>query len=236
MGGTVTRTRGFTLVELAVALAVLALLLGMLIVPLNAQVDQQRINDTRKQLDQISEAILGFAVTNGRLPCPALATTANTVSGAGTENRTAPNCNGIAGGVAAGVVPWAALGLPEADAWGRRFTYVVTTTFADDPGGGLQATISLTDTGSINVTSGGGTPVTMATGMAAVIVSHGKNGLGAFQTDGLQVSGATGDELENANGNTAFIAKIPEPSFDDIVVWISPNILKNRMVAANRLP
>ena len=45
------RMRGFTLVELAVALAVIGLLLGMLIVPLNSQIDQQRTNDTRKQLN-----------------------------------------------------------------------------------------------------------------------------------------------------------------------------------------
>ena len=41
-----TNARGFTLVELAVALAVIALLLGMLVVPLNTQVDQNRINET----------------------------------------------------------------------------------------------------------------------------------------------------------------------------------------------
>ena len=225
------RARGFTLVELAVAFAVLALLLGMLIVPLNAQIDQQRIGDTRKQLDLISEAVLGFAVTNGRLPCPALATTPNTTAGAGLENKPGAAC-----GANEGVVPWAVLGLPETDAWARRFTYRVTGNFADNPTGGLQASFTLTDGGDINVTSGGGTPVNIANNVVAVIVSHGKNGLGARLPDGTQVGGAAGDELENANGNTTFIAKIPEPAFDDIVAWISPNILKSRMVAANRLP
>jgi len=230
------RMRGFTLVELAVALAVIGLLLGMLIVPLNSQVDQQRINDTRKQLNLVTEAILGFAVTNGRLPCPALATTASTVSTAGTENRTAPNCNAVVGGVARGVVPWAVLGLPELDSWGRRFTYVVTASFADDLTGGLQASFTVTDVGNIDVTSGGGTPVIIADNMVAVIVSHGKNEFGAYRTDGTQVTGAAGDELENADADAMFVAKIPEPTFDDLVVWVSPNVLKSRMVAANRLP
>ena len=95
---------------------------------------------------------------------------------------------------------------------------------------------TLSDNGTINVTSGGAPAVTIASGMVAAIVSHGKNGHGAFQMDGVQVSGATGDEQENANGNVTFVNKIPDPDFDDLVVWISPSILKSRMVAANRLP
>lgn len=225
------RMRGFTLVELAVALAVIGLLLGMLIVPLNAQIDQQRINDTRKQLDLVTEAILGFAVANGRLPCPATPDTANTVAGAGLENKPGAAC-----GITNGVVPWAALGLPETDSWGRRFTYRVTGILADNPTGGLQASFALTDSGDINVTSGGGAPVTIASNVTAVIVSHGKNGLGAYRTDGVMVAGAAADELENADADVTFISKIPEPAFDDLVVWLSANVLKSRMVAANRLP
>lgn len=225
-----SRGRGFTLVELAVALAVIGLLLGMLIVPLNAQVDQQRIADTQKQLNLIHEAILGFAVTNGRLPCPATPGTASTAAGAGLENKPGAAC-----GLTEGVVPWAALALPETDAWGRRFTYRVTPALADDPAGGLQASFGLADNGNITVkaTAGG---VDIATNVAAVIVSHGKNGLGAFQTTGVQLAGAATDELENANADGTFVAKLPEPTFDDLVTWVSPNVLKSRLVAANRLP
>ena len=225
------RAGGFTLIELAIALAIVGLLLGMLIVPLSTQVDQQRMSDTQKQLNLMSDAILGFAVANGRLPCPATPGTASTTAGAGLENKGVPTCN-----INEGVVPWATLGLPETDAWGRRFTYRVTAAFADDPTGGLQASLALTDSGTITITTGGAAPVNITTTAAAVIVSHGKNGLGAYKSDGAQLAGAAGDELENANANAIFVAKTPDPAFDDLVAWISSNVLKSRMVAAGRLP
>jgi len=228
------RERGFTLVELAVTLAVVALLLGMLVVPLNTQIDQHRINETQKQANLIVEAILGFTVANGRLPCPATPGTPSATPGAGAENK--PALPATQCGLTEGVVPWATLGVAETDAWGRRYTYRVTLAFADDLAGGLQASFALADTGNITVTSGGALPVNIANNMAAIVVSHGKNGFGAWQTNGAQVAGAAGDELENANANGTFISKIHEPMFDDVLAWLSPNVLKSRMVAAGRLP
>ena len=46
----------------------------------------------------------------------------------------------------------------------------------------------------------------------------------------------------NANNNRTFVSHPPTANgapngyFDDIVIWISPNILINRMVAAGKLP
>jgi prepilin-type N-terminal cleavage/methylation domain-containing protein len=220
------KSRGFTLVELAISLAVIALLLGMMVVPLNTQVDQQRINDTRRQLSVITEALIGFAVANGRLPCPASATLADTAAGAGVEIA---NCSAGADGV----IPWTTLGVNETDAWGRRFTYRVSPAFADSPTGGMQATFTLTDAGTLRVTNGS---VDIASNMVAVVVSHGKNGAGAYQTNGSQLSVGTGDELENSDGDNTFVSRSNAPDFDDLVAWLSPALLKTRMVASNRLP
>ena len=224
------QARGFTLIELAISLAIIALMLGMLLVPLNAQIDQQRINDTQKLLATISEAIQGFAVASGRLPCPATATTDNHTPGAGMENRAGTVC-----GITEGVLPWATLGMPELDSWGRRFTYRVTPSFADDPSGGLQSSFLLSDNGNITITSAGGA-VTIAANVTAVVVSHGKNGNGGYLPSGLRMALGTGDELENADADASFVSKVPDPNFDDLLVWVTSSVLKSRMVAANRLP
>jgi prepilin-type N-terminal cleavage/methylation domain-containing protein len=219
------RSQGFTLVELAVVLAIFGLLLGILVIPLGTQVDQHRYAEAERQLTAVREALLGFAIANGRLPCPATATIASGAANAGVENKT--------GGVAEGVLPWATLGVPELDPWGLRFTYRVDPALADDPALGMQASFLITDTGNITVTDGA---VNIGTQLPAVVVSHGKNGFGAFRPDGTQVLGATGNELENADNDATFVSQLPAPNFDDLVVWVSPHVLKTRLVAANRLP
>ena len=65
---------GFTLVEMAIVLALIGLILGTGLTLLSAQQDQRRIEDTRDKLDEAREALIGFAIANGRLPCPASAT------------------------------------------------------------------------------------------------------------------------------------------------------------------
>jgi prepilin-type N-terminal cleavage/methylation domain-containing protein len=222
------RPHGFTLVELAVVLAIFGLLLGIMVIPLGTQVDQQRYAEAQRQLNAVHEALLGFAIANGRLPCPANPAVASGVAGAGTENKPGAAC-----AVGEGVLPWATLGVPELDPWGLRLTYRVALNFADDPGAGMQASFLITDAGNIVITDGA---VNIAAGIPAVVVSHGKNGLGAFRPDGTQVPNAAGNELENANANITFVSRLPAPNFDDVLVWVSPNVLKTRLVAANRLP
>src|SRR5215468_4191829 len=63
--------RGFTLLELAVVVLVVTLLLGSLLVPLATQVEQRNVSETQKRLQEIKEALIGFAMANGRFPCPA---------------------------------------------------------------------------------------------------------------------------------------------------------------------
>lgn len=222
---------GFSLVEMAIVLAIVALLLAGLLPTISSQIEQQRRTETRKQLEEIRAALVGFAASQPlpRLPCPADPTKPTGTVGAGIEVCTLTPT----GGVITGVLPWVTLGTNEIDAWGRRFTYTVPVSAVGSFTGGF----TLTTTSTINVlTSAGGSAI--ATGAPAVIVSHGVNGYGAYLPQGVAPLPASADldELDNSNGGPTFVSHDQTPTFDDLVVWLSPNTLFNRMVTAGKLP
>lgn len=220
--------RGFSLVEMAIVLAIVALLLGSLLPTISGQIEQQRRNETRKQLDEIQQALIGFAIINGHLPCPADGTIATGQPNAGIEQAT---CGTGANG---GVLPWVTLGVSETDAWGRRFTYRVTPVFAT---AGTPFQLSSSPNLNIGLTTAS-SDTSIAAGVPAIVVSHGPNGLGSYTpAGGAPPTTATGDEFDNTDNNNHFVSHdFVQNGFDDIVIWVSPNILLNRMVAAGKLP
>jgi prepilin-type N-terminal cleavage/methylation domain-containing protein len=221
--------RGFSLIEMAFVLVIVTLLLGGLLVPFSTQVEQRRIAETQKGMEEIKEALIGFAVANGRLPCP-------DTTGDGQEDA-CPIASTTSTG---GNLPWVTLGTANADAWGRPFQYRVN--------GAFTTTFSLSTTGTANSGASGILRVCSdytctsleASNVPAVIYSSGKNG--AIQPP------ASADELENTTLPTnvkfdrTFVSRImtdagaPVGEFDDLVTWLSPNVLFNRMVAAGKLP
>lgn len=124
--------RGFTLVEIAVVLLVLALLLGIIATFSGGLIAQQRREITRQRLQGVDTALALFVAQNKRLPCPADGALASANASAGLENPTPPTTSACANNQARGVVPWRTLGLAEqdvTDGWGNRFTYRVATDF-----------------------------------------------------------------------------------------------------------
>ncbi len=141
---------GFTLIELAVALTIVALVIGGLAVPMSKRIAEQQYVDTQANIDKAMDALVGYAIQNRRLPCPDV----DTVSGS-TDNRDGfediagaagaiTGCSiGIAGtaanavnyhsdpdGVSWGDLPWQTLGLAapnNVDAWNNRLRYAVFT-------------------------------------------------------------------------------------------------------------
>lgn len=107
---------GFSLIEIAIVLVILAVLVTIVAVPLSSQVDSQRTADTNKQLEQIKEAIYGFAMANGRLPCPLLAGAASGVEPPPPVNGACPTYVGLLPAATLGLTPTDANGFAS-DAW-----------------------------------------------------------------------------------------------------------------------
>jgi prepilin-type N-terminal cleavage/methylation domain-containing protein len=260
-------TRGFSLVELAVVLAIVALLVGGMLMPLAAQQDMHSRREATKALAVIQESLIGFALSHGRLPCPAIGSLPAT-SGVCPEGGSAgiAGCEATTGSGAtlvcatvAGVLPWATLGLPETDPWGNRYSYRVTAAYARgidlartafgsgctlNPAnrasydaalgdGPRQSAFALCSPGDIIVlTVAGG--ATAARDLPAIVVSHGRNGAGAYTTQGGRITAATSsDEAENADENTTFVSNT---AGDDLLQWIPRGVLMSRMLAAGKLP
>lgn len=208
------RSRGFTLTEIAIVLLIAGLLLASVLSTVSTQLDARNIRETQARLDQVKDALIGYAQANGRLPCPADGTIATGVAGAGLEQLKSvspydcTNANGF------GVLPWATLGVAETDVWGRRFGYKVSSVFSDAVSTTATygctptptptvSTFALCSTGTLTVTTR--TPLNKAgssvTGVPVVIISYGKNGYGAYSPDGTQIAGMpviNVDETANA--------------------------------------
>lgn len=236
--------RGFTLIEMTIVLAIIALILGTGLTLLSAQQDQRRIEDTNTLLNSANEALIGYALSHpaadGKpyLPCPDRTTGMG--ANDGIEDRAA-----VPGPCSAqeGNLPWVTLGLsPQVDAWSNRLRYRVTAAFSNSSTGmQLSPTPS---TGDIDVFDSAAAVTRLVTAVPAVTISHGKNGLGAINTTGARNSAppANTDESANTDENTNFVSHTLAPAgaaggyFDDQVIWLSPNILFNRLVQAGKLP
>ena len=191
--------RGFTLIELAIVLAILGLLLGGGSMLLQPMLDNNKRNETKSKLKSIEDALAVYAANNDDIPCPS-----NMTLGPGSASNGIPAniCNVT---MAFGGVPWQALGLSEADVldgWGRRISYAVTSAVAkgDDKlkcSGGFK---NLTP-GILQVRGASDTapPDPRA---AYVLISHGENGAGGYLPSGARLPITTASETETINSKS----------------------------------
>jgi len=233
------QSKGFTLTELAIVMVIMALLIGGMMLPLSAQQDIRNNTETTRQLEDIREALIGYAVINGQLPCPAK----STLDGNEARNAVTKACD-----KRYGQLPWVTLALKSADSWGHLFIYSVSPEFSDKKIT-LVPDISKTDI-TVKTRNAAGTleNISNINDIPVVVLSTGKNGYLSWTLDQVaqNADSAAANPDEDTNASSAdgktFISRTPTGpdaatgEFDDLVTWVSPNVLFNRMVAAGKLP
>lgn len=232
-----TKHAGFTLLELSIVLVIIGVLLGggIQVLSVHKQVQGQR--ETQLLLEQVREALIGYAAMNGRLPRPAQ-------SASNGQERTAACANDAD---CTGFVPWLTLGVSKVDAWGKLLRYSVSPGYAGGNDG--MTLISFTTTSTLETKTikeaDPSTPANLAnlsTTIPAVIFSQGQGRWG-YNSEGVLLGDGTNnnpDEDNNQSASQIFISRPasaaahPRGEFDDIVIWLSPYTLKAKLLAAGR--
>ena len=248
-------SKGFTILEQAVSLSVIALLLGSIMIPLQTQIENRKIDETKRSLEIAQELLLGFAAAHGYFPCPATATSAGQEP-QGTDHVTGgcPVWHGFLPAALLGYRPVDAQGY-ALDAWegaSNRIRYAVANTTvagvtqALTRANGLRsvplANLAATPLYYICQSGGGatandcGAAVTLASSAAVVVWSVGPNGA----TGGTSAHEAQNPNPNGGSADRIFVSRGPSSvaghEFDDIVTWIPATALVSRLVLAGQFP
>lgn len=237
---------GFSLIELSVTIAVLGIMIYSALAVFAERSAIDKVAVTNKRMDEIVKALRIYYLSSSvvpahrRLPCPAQfnlplthsyfareidnarVVAAGVVPEATTcavaTNR--PGYYSLVDSVLIGALPSRTLNLPDSyafDAWGNRFTYAIDRDFASG---------TWPVSGEIRVDDNQGN--TNASNAVYVLISHGKNGLGAYNRNGSANSAAaTVSEQENGDADDKvfrddYILDHENAGvnfFDDIVRW-----------------
>jgi prepilin-type N-terminal cleavage/methylation domain-containing protein len=232
---------GFSLIELAIVLIIIGYLMGYLLIPISAKKDQQHLKSTQKTLEEIKEALLGFAVKPiydddyaaspivgpPRIPCPARYgeyAPGHPEEEVGREDITLCGQEGF--------LPWKDLKVGRYDVWGNPFRYRAAIAFSTT-GRNVGIDNISNNIGSLNVVNRQGN-ITWTVGnshVAAIIFSDGKN-------NKADDDNADKDQTFVHDGSV-YMPNLPidDPNnFDDILTWLSRNTLMNRLTTAKRWP
>jgi prepilin-type N-terminal cleavage/methylation domain-containing protein len=230
---------GFTLAELAIVLVIISLLLGGMLAMVSAQVEQRKWNDTQSRLESARDALIGFAVANRRLPCPATCTNPPLCT-SGSLGDEAP-----AGGLAvcsasyAGYLPARAIGFQPIDAegfaldaWGNRIRYALAATLDTsvascnattvppptlphfNNAANLKANGISCKPGDLVVCSSSPATVTSTACDPNTSVTNQHTVVAiVFSTGKNGATGGTGtNEARNLDGNALFVSRTPDPA------------------------
>ncbi len=241
------KPQGFSLIEMAMVMAILSAVVGGGLVTVSSMRENQQRKKTNISLEKIREALLWYAVTNNaKLPCPDVGVDTTNSTQTTFDGRQdvdgSGNCRNPVG-----VLPWQDLGLQPFDNWGNYFTYHVTPEYS-------QATINCSTADDLTVRKDTDTGTILAENLAAVVVSHGKNGQGHIMptpagsptyitratVNGMDpnvIGNQTNNEAENADDDAIDTDTHDDttPIYvqnagDDMVTYLSPMLLKTKLM------
>ena len=250
---------GFTLIELAIVFVIIAALLSYTFMPLRAQLETANIKQATAKLAEIEEALYGFSIANGRLPCPTIPGN----NGIENPDTTVDHCAGnaaITGYI--GFVPVSTLGIKGevncdgllVDPWGRPYMYSISNSNSSGNGDfvvfdgvrlgggptGVTPDLKVCNNLGINCTAASASYSTdeavavifsMGTRQRANSTDEDENageGAAMASTCGLPAYPVGGDSFYY----TSHRIELAGQEFDDIVTWISPNILYAKLLQA----
>ena len=213
--------RGFSLIELSIVLFISAILLRAAIVPLPQLRDAAMRAQTRQQLQEVKQALIGHIIKTGTLPCP--------ISLTGSGNNTAV-CKITEGGVPAVTV--GLLGAVNSvgavlDVWGRPLRYALSGADHQSEGvvgqpdwstTGEIAAIGLTEVeADLRICLNANTKCTKqhlrADQLVAIVLSDARDG----SVDGVQQENQDGDTDYALTAHSQVEGKV----FDDMVITLS---------------
>ena len=248
------RQRGFTLIEIAIVLMVVAILLGYGVAMFPVQQELKQYRAAESEMDEVIEHLIAFAQINGRLPCPDTAAAALD----GLEDRVGLNrCTAYFG-----FIPGRTLGMEGnynannqlVDPWGAGYGYAVSdftvgagadrvlVTANGMRNAGINNVVPdlylcSDSTAAINNTDcslTGGVEVLGSNGeVSAVIISLGRDRELPATSD-IQAENA--DNFNDGTLDKVYIYSGRRDDYDDIVKWIPTNLLISRLIAAEQLP
>ena len=216
---------GFTVLEMAFVVIIAGIVLAFLGSAMLAFMEENQVRTTEHRMEQIGQAIDRYLSVNGRYPCPA-----NRFLDASNPNFGRDSCilvdfSGTVQNATfhIGAVPTRTLNFPDeylSDAWGRKFTYAVSTDLTD----------SLTyraDLGTLRVNGVAGT--VLDTSAHYAVISHGISGNGAFslgESNSRYVPcSATSQDRENCDDDRNFVSMLVNSEeneanyYDDYVLF-----------------
>jgi prepilin-type N-terminal cleavage/methylation domain-containing protein len=253
---------GFTLVEIAIVLLIVTILLGYTVAMFPVQQELKQYRGVQAEMNSVIEHLIAFAQVNGRLPCPDTSTDSDTSGNTidGEEDRVGINdCEAYFGFLPARTIgmsgKYNAAGM-LVDPWGSGYRYAVSDIDASGDGDfDLVTANGIRDEGIANVepdlficddsavigndidctVSGAdsGEVVGADGAVAVVIISLGKD----FEipaTSNIQAENI--DDIDNGRLDKVYIFSPRRDDYDDVVKWISTNLLFSKMIEADQLP